>query len=65
MKHHHMIDTVSVILLLLGGITFGLIGIFGFNLLEIFGEAISRILYILIGISAVYRIVVWTQTKGK
>lgn len=50
-------DWVALVLLAIGGINWGLIGLFEFNLLaELFGElsALSRLIYILVGISALY-----------
>lgn len=48
---------VALILLLIGGLNWGLVGIFNFNLVSaIFGDmsAISRIIYIVVGLSALY-----------
>ncbi len=65
MKHCHTLDLIAVILLLIGGINLGLVGLFNFDLVgAIFGEVISRILYVLIGISAVYRIICWVRCKA-
>lgn len=65
MKHCHTLDLIAVILLLIGGINLGLVGLFNFDLIgAIFGEVISRILYVLIGISAIYRIVCWIRCKA-
>lgn len=53
------IDWIALTLLIVGGINWGLIGLFSFNLVAaIFGElsALSRIVYVLVGISAVYSI---------
>jgi uncharacterized membrane protein YuzA (DUF378 family) len=49
--------TTALILLIIGGLNWGLIGLFGFNLVDaIFGtlSAISRIIYLLVGLSAIY-----------
>ena len=49
-----VIDTIALILVIIGAINWGLIGIFNFNLVDtIFGVAsvISKIIYILVGIS--------------
>ena len=50
-KGMHMI---TFILLIIGGLNWGLVGLFGFNLVEIFGSGIARIVYILVGLSAIY-----------
>ncbi|HNQ50389.1 MAG TPA: DUF378 domain-containing protein [Candidatus Omnitrophota bacterium] len=55
------VDWVAVILLIVGGLNWGLVGFFGFDLVAaIFGSmtSISRIVYSLVGLSAVYAIFV-------
>ncbi len=54
-----VIDTIALILVIIGAINWGLIGIFNFNLVDtIFGtmSAISRIIYTLVGISGLWSI---------
>ena len=54
-----IIDTIALILVIIGAINWGLIGIFKFNLVDtIFGtmSAISRIIYTLVGISGLWSI---------
>lgn len=54
-----VIDTIALILIIIGAINWGLIGIFNFNLVDtIFGamSAISKIIYILVGISGLWGI---------
>lgn len=54
-----VIDTIALILIIIGALNWGLIGIFNFNLVEaIFGglSAITRIIYILVGISGLWGI---------
>jgi len=54
------INTVTLLLLIIGGLNWGLVGLFGFDLVAtIFGEmsALSRIVYVLVGISAIVQIV--------
>jgi len=50
------IDLASLILVVVGGLNWGLIGLFNWNLVSaIFGVGvISRIIYVLVGASAVY-----------
>lgn len=53
------LDWIAYVLTIIGGINWGLIGFFEFNLVdEIFGvgSTISRIIYSLVGLSAVYLI---------
>lgn len=54
-----IIDTIALILIIIGAINWGLIGIFNFNLVEvIFGgfNVLTRIIYILVGISGLWGI---------
>ncbi|MDD3805602.1 MAG: DUF378 domain-containing protein [bacterium] len=51
------LDWTALVLLIIGGLNWGLIGAFGFNLVAaIFGDmtVISRIIYVLVGLSAIY-----------
>ena len=51
------LDYLTFILVIIGAINWGLIGLFGFNLVaSLFGEMsmISRIVYDLVGISGIY-----------
>lgn len=54
-----VIDTIALVLVIIGAINWGLVGIFNFNLVDaIFGamSVISRIIYILVGISGLWTI---------
>ena len=54
-----VIDTIALVLIIIGAIYWGLVGIFNFNLVDaIFGamSVISRIIYILVGISGLWAI---------
>ena len=54
------INTVTLLLLIIGGLNWGLVGLFGFDLVAtIFGEMsmLSRIVYALVGISAIVQVV--------
>ncbi|NGX39446.1 MAG: hypothetical protein KR126chlam1_00775 [Chlamydiae bacterium] len=53
------LDIISAVLLIIGGLNWGLIGFFEYNLIgAIFGEmsGLTRIIYSLVGISALYQI---------
>lgn len=53
------IDTIALVLVIIGAINWGLIGLFKFNLVDtIFGtmSALSRIIYTLVGISGLWSI---------
>lgn len=53
-----MLDRIALLLTIIGGINWGLIGIFQFDLVAfIFGgqaAVVSRIIYVLVGISAIW-----------
>ena len=54
------LNTITLVLLIVGGLNWGLVGLFGFDLVAtIFGEmsVLSRIVYVLVGISAIAQIV--------
>ena len=57
MKRLNALDWIALILVLIGGLNWGLVGLFNFNVVAvIFGDmsALSRIVYDLVGLSAVY-----------
>ena len=59
-----LIKKIAVILTLVGALDWGLVGLFGFDLVAaIFGigSLLSRIVYILVGASAVYSAVIWCR----
>ncbi|HSW65840.1 MAG TPA: DUF378 domain-containing protein [Bacillota bacterium] len=61
------IDWVALALTIVGGLNWGLVGAFKFNLVDaIFGEAstLSRIVYVLVGLSAVYLVLTATKLAG-
>lgn len=56
MKGLYVIATIGTILLIVGGLNWGLVGLFGFDLVAfVFGEMtlVSRIVYTLVGLSAI------------
>ena len=55
-----IVNTVTLILLIVGGLNWGLVGLFGFDLVAaLFGEksALSRIVYTLVGASALWQLI--------
>ena len=66
MKKRQLLDKIVFFLLLIGGLNWGLIGLFNWNLVaSIFGPMymITRLVYILVGLAAVYRFVIWVRAK--
>lgn len=68
MAKMNTLDWITMILLIVGGLNWGLVGFFSFDLVaSIFGgmtSTISRIIYALVGLSALYAII-WGAKKGK
>lgn len=57
MQRLNVLDWIAVVLVIIGGINWGLVGLFTFDLVAaIFGEmsGFSRLIYILVGIAAIY-----------
>ncbi|MCX6758155.1 MAG: DUF378 domain-containing protein [Candidatus Nealsonbacteria bacterium] len=57
MKNLNVFDWVALVLVVVGGLNWGLVGLFNFDLVAtIFGDmsALSRGVYALVGLSAVY-----------
>ena len=57
MKKLSTLDLIAVILLIIGGLNWGLVGIFSLDVIgAIFGDmsAVSRIIYVLIGLSGLW-----------
>jgi len=54
------INSVTLLLLIVGGLNWGLVGLFDFDLVAaLFGEmsALSQIVYVLVGVSALYQLI--------
>ncbi len=67
MKNSHNLELIAMVLLVIGGLNWGLYGLFNLDVVSaIFGEfsALSRIIYVVIGLSAVYRVVQWLGAKS-
>lgn len=55
------VNTVALLLIIIGGLNWGLVGAFDFNLVDsLFGEGstLSQIVYILVGVAALYQLFV-------
>ncbi len=55
----NVFDWISAVFLIIGGLNWGLLGIFSFNLVETLFSAISwlpKVVYIIVGLSALYTI---------
>ena len=59
MKILNIFDYIALVLIIIGGLNWGLVGLFDFDLVAaVFGplSAVSKIIYVLVGISAAYAI---------
>lgn len=57
-----IVNIIAMILVLIGGITWGLFGLFGFNLVEFLcmkNKTASRIVYVLVLIATLWLIISW------
>lgn len=63
----NFLDWVTFILVIVGGLNWGLVGAFDFNLVDaIFGMGlIADIVYVLVGLSALYLLVMSPKKMGK
>lgn len=61
-----VVDIVALVLLVVGGLNWGVMGLGMGNVVEmIFGMALSRLIYILVGVSAVYVAWLWMKLERK
>ena len=61
------VTLVAVVLLIVGGLNWGLVGAFDYNLVDaLFGvdSVLSRIVYVLVGLAAVWKIVALLTRKS-
>jgi len=62
------LDVIAAVLMIVGGLNWGLVGFFSFDLVAaIFGDmgVISRIIYALVGIGALYQLVLWQSIRRR
>lgn len=65
-RHTFGLEMTALILLIIGGINWGFIALFDWDILAgVFGEvnSITRVLYGVIGLAALYRIAIWIRAK--
>ena len=67
MKKLNTLDFVSLVLVIIGGLNWGLIGAFKFNLVQaILGnEILGRVVYVLVGLAAVYAVSLLSKTENQ
>jgi uncharacterized membrane protein YuzA (DUF378 family) len=61
--HMKLFDVVVTVLLIIGGLNWGLVGIFEFDLVQnIFGQgAFAQIIYTVVGLSAICKVIFWNM----
>jgi len=63
------LDVVAATLLVVGGLNWGLVGFFGFDLVATLfggqGAALSKIVYSLVGLGAIYQGLSWKAIQGR
>ncbi|HUV86875.1 MAG TPA: DUF378 domain-containing protein [bacterium] len=68
MKNLNALDWIALILVIVGGLNWGLVGIFGFDLVAwIFASiyVVARIVYILVALAAIYMIIIAAMLRKK
>lgn len=59
----HVLRKIALVILIIGGLNWGLVGLFDFNLVAFlfdgFSNVISRIIYALVGLAGLVAIVAW------
>ena len=61
------IEIVALVLLILGGLNWGIFSVFEFNVIDyVFGKVwIDRVLYFFMGVSAIYAMFTWKMLMPK
>jgi uncharacterized membrane protein YuzA (DUF378 family) len=61
------LDIITLVLVIIGGINWGLVGLFNLDLVAALfgaGSGLSRIVYVLVGLSALYQLVPLMRMMG-
>lgn len=62
------VDTIIALLLVIGGLNWGLVGLFNFDLVATLlggGTMFARIVYIVVGLSAFYQMLQWKAIQRR
>jgi hypothetical protein len=58
-KNLNVLDWIVLILVIIGGLNWGLVGFFGYNIVDaIFGTTLGRIIYALVGLATIYLLII-------
>lgn len=59
------LDTVAMLLVVVGALNWGLVGLLGLNVVEMLGMTVAKIVYILVGVSGVLVLWSWYGKSSK
>jgi uncharacterized membrane protein YuzA (DUF378 family) len=62
------LDVIAAILLVIGGLNWGLVGVLDFNLVEfLFGQLpiLVRVVYGIVGLAAIYQALQWKEIQKR
>lgn len=62
-----VVNVIALILIIIGGLNWGLVGFFDYNLVDaIFGDesAASRVVYAVVGVAALYKLIVAVSVRA-
>jgi len=64
--HMKVFDSIVTVLLIVGGLNWGLVGLFEFDLVQsIFGQgALMRVIYTIVGLSAICKVILWNMEEA-
>ena len=48
------LDWIALILVIIGGLNWGLVGLFGLDVVQYLGATLARIVYVLVGLGALW-----------
>jgi uncharacterized protein len=63
MSKLNTLDLTALVLIIIGGLNWGFVA-FGYNLVDALGSMIAKIVYILVGLSALYVIFIFKKIKA-
>ncbi len=67
-RNMKIVDLIAATFLFIGGINWGLVGLFGFDLIaSIFGSMsiLSRMIYVFVALCAIYDAIMWNSIKKR
>ena len=62
------LDVIALVLVVIGGLNWGLVGLADYNLVDMIfgsGSMLARLIYIVVGLSAVYVAWLWMKLERK